>query len=101
MDGHEVVGFFRAFFHLVLGMFLAIFVPITSLLRGFENHARPNDEFWSVLYFLLLPGAGIGLSATCLRDGTLEAVCATHFLYGARVLHTRRDRNALKTLLPG
>jgi len=46
------------------GMFLAIFVPITSLLGGFENHSRSYRSFWSLLYFLWLPGAGIGLLAT-------------------------------------
>jgi len=45
-------------------MFLAIFVPVTSLLNGFENHAGSNDSFWSLIYFLLLPGTGIGLLAT-------------------------------------
>jgi hypothetical protein len=64
VDSREAIGFFRAFFHLVAGMFLAIFVPITSLLSGFENHARSYGSFWSLLYFLLLPGTGIGLLAT-------------------------------------
>jgi hypothetical protein len=60
VDSREAIGFFRAFFHLVAGMFFALFVPITSLLSGFENHVRP----WSLFYFLLLPGAGLGLLAT-------------------------------------
>jgi len=46
------------------GMFLAIFVPITSLLNGLERHAASNDSFWSLLYFLLIPGTGMGLLAT-------------------------------------
>jgi hypothetical protein len=62
----EAIEFFRAFFHLLAGMFLAIaiFVPIISLLNGLESHAASNGSFWSVLYFLLMPGTGIGLLAT-------------------------------------
>lgn len=62
----EAIEFFRAFIHLTIGMFLAFFVPLTSLLSSFEPHHISNGSFWSLLYHLLMPATGIGLLATAL-----------------------------------
>ncbi len=63
---YKPVGFFRAFFHLMAGMFLAIFVPLTSILNGLGNPATSGARFWSfdLLHFLIMIGTGIGLVAT-------------------------------------
>ena len=64
---YKPVGFFRAFFHLMAGMFLAIFVPLIGILNGLgRSPSIPDARFWSLEFpeFLIMVGTGVGLLAT-------------------------------------
>jgi len=63
---YKPVGFFRAFFHLMAGMFLAIFVPLTSILNELQSRATSEVSSWSfqLLWYLTMVGTGVALLAT-------------------------------------